>query len=152
MKSSGNSLFREIVAALFVLLFLYTGIEKLTDRSRFESAMEHSDLIHPFARLLSWSIPMLELIIVLLLFLPRLRRIGLISSTILLALFTAYIVYILKFYEQLPCRCGGVIEQMTWKEHLLFNLFFLFMGMVSIIPSNKLNRLIAINRRSRIPV
>ena len=153
MKRDGAfNLFREIVAALFVLLFLYTGIEKLGERGEFEAAMSRSELIEPIASILSWTVPVAELIIVLMLFIPALRRAGLIAATVMMSLFTAYIVYILNYYEKLPCTCGGVIEQMTWKEHMILNIAFLVLGAIAIVPHKSLNRFIAINRRSRIPV
>jgi putative oxidoreductase len=39
-------------------------------------------------------------------------------------LFTFYILYMLLFEKHLPCSCGGVLKEMTWKQHLVFNLFF----------------------------
>jgi hypothetical protein len=145
------TLFQEIVAALFVLLFLYTAIEKLRERYEFEGMMRFSPLISTFAQILSWAVPLTELAIVLLLFFRKTRRVGLLASTILMTLFTGYIIYIMTFAEKLPCSCGGVIQMLGWKEHLLFNLFFLLLGIASLI-SFKYNRSIAINRSSRIPV
>jgi hypothetical protein len=28
-------------------------------------------------------------------------------------------------FAKLPCQCGGVISKMSWKEHVVFNAFFI---------------------------
>lgn len=141
-------IFQEIIAATFVLLFLYTAITKLKDIPFFIGSMEHSPVLRPVASFLGGFIPAIELATVLLLVFPTTRRLGLFISTILMAGFTCYTAYILSNGQQLPCSCGGVLEQMGWSEHLVFNSIFLLLGIISLI-SHK--RFIAINRRSRTP-
>ncbi|MBI5370596.1 MAG: hypothetical protein HZA79_01080 [Sphingobacteriales bacterium] len=140
--------FTEIVAALFVLLFLYTAIMKLRDPGFFAGSMKHSPVLRPIAGFLAGFIPGVELLAVWLLILPATRLAGLILASGLMVLFTAYIACILLSAEPLPCSCGGVIQQLNWREHLLFNLFFLAAGLTSILLRKKN---IAINRSSRIP-
>src|SRR5262245_12002013 len=107
----------EITSALFVLLFLYTSISKFKDLNGFASAISHSTLIGRVSHLLAWMIPSMEAVTVLLLFTPYTRYIGLIVSTILMALFTGYILSIFFFEPTLPCTCGGVIKNLSWKNH-----------------------------------
>jgi hypothetical protein len=69
-------------------------------------------------------VPALELLVACLLVVPGTRKWGLYGSFALMAGFTLYVGYLLAFADDLPCSCGGVIQQMTWGQHLLFNIFF----------------------------
>jgi phage shock protein PspC (stress-responsive transcriptional regulator) len=46
---------------------------------------------------------------------------------------SAYILLMLISDERLPCSCGGVLQQLSWKQHLIFNLFFLLLAVVGIV-------------------
>ncbi|MEJ0031509.1 MAG: MauE/DoxX family redox-associated membrane protein [Bacteroidota bacterium] len=45
-----------------------------------------------------------------------------------MVMFTAYIVVITRFSEYTPCSCGGVLEKMSWDQHLVFNIGFCGVG------------------------
>ena len=114
----------EVIAALLILLFLYTGLSKLHARENFFGVLSFSPLIKSNAYLLSWVIPIVEILIGALLFFPVTRKMGFISSFILMIFFTACIAYMLLFSSNLPCACGGVLRKMSWPQHLVFNIFF----------------------------
>ena len=116
--------FSQIVAAMMVLLLLYTALSKFMDHDRFVGAMRHNPLISPFAVFLSWAVPITETAIVLLLFIPQSRSVGLLAGSILMAMFTCYVAFMLLTSSKLPCTCGGILQAMTWRQHLWFNLFF----------------------------
>lgn len=122
----------DITCGLLILLFAYTAFSKLFTFHRFNSVLSIAPLIGKYSTLFAIIIPALELIIVLLLLLPRTQRTGLISATTLLILFTAYLVYMVLTDPNLPCSCGGAIQQLSWKQHIAFNIFFILVGMVGI--------------------
>lgn len=139
-----------IISSLFVGLFGYTAISKALDIHSFRIAMLKSDLIKPYVKILSYAIPATEIIIALLLLIPVLkirkltiqtRKIGLYASLILMAGFTFYVAYILKYYEHLPCTCGGFINNMTWKQHLVFNISLLLLAAWAIYLTYKQSKL-----------
>jgi len=111
----------EIIALLFVILFLYTGISKLMDYSVFREQIALSPLLAPVSNWVAILLPATEIIISVVLFIPRSRLIGLYASLILMVLFTGYVVYILNYNEHLPCTCGGVLEALSWKQRLILN-------------------------------
>ncbi len=45
-----------------------------------------------------------------------------------MVMFCAYIYIILNYSASVPCSCGGIIEKLGWKEHLVFNLFFVLLA------------------------
>lgn len=114
----------EICSALLILLFVYTGISKFMEVQRFRIVVSQSPLIGSYAGIISKILPMIELATAGLLFIPITRKWGLIASLALMLLFTGYVGYMILFTPHLPCSCGGVIKKLTWREHLVFNLFF----------------------------
>lgn len=62
-KTNFKKSFIEITAALFVLLYLYTGLTKAMHNEDFNAAMKHSPLIALFSEQLAIIIPVIEIII-----------------------------------------------------------------------------------------
>jgi hypothetical protein len=122
----------EIIVALFILLFTYTALNKLIDWFHFKNVLYGAPLIGNKAPFVSRAVPIVELCVSLLLFIPRTRRLGLWGSLALMIVFTAYIGYMLFISSALPCRCGGVLEQMTWNQHFYFNIFFLLLAILGL--------------------
>ncbi|MBV4358775.1 MauE/DoxX family redox-associated membrane protein [Pinibacter aurantiacus] len=112
-----------LTSALFILLFAYTAIDKLMHLRLFYQNLRESILLQPLAPILGLSIPVMELAVTALLFIPMYRSKGFLLATFLMLLFSLYVGYMLAFAEHLPCSCGGLISTMTWQQHLLFNLF-----------------------------
>lgn len=114
-----------VIAAMLIFLYSYTGLSKLAHPDVFVRTIRESPLIHQGADTLAYVIPITELVIVLLLFFERSRRAGFAFSFLLLLLFTLYLAYMIVYAPSLPCSCGGVIAQMSWMQHVWFNLFFM---------------------------
>lgn len=127
-----RSLVCELIVGLLILLFVYTATSKFLEFSSFRYVLSGSPLIGSMAPVVAWAIPALEYAICLLLFFPLTRYWGLLASFVLMLLFTGYIGYMLAFSPQLPCSCGGVIRQLSWKQHLVFNIFFTLLALVGI--------------------
>lgn len=130
----------EIIAALFILLFVYTASSKLLEMHKFQYTIAKSPLIGDFANLISWAVPITEISIAIILLIPKTRLVGLYASTALMAIFTLYIGYMIAFTPKLPCSCGGVIKYMSWNQHLLFNIFFTLLGVWGIMLLRKNNK------------
>jgi hypothetical protein len=64
-------------------------------------------------------------LISLMLVIKRTRLFGLYASFFLMSLFTAYLTIMLNFSYYIPCSCGGVLEYLSWDQHILFNAFFI---------------------------
>lgn len=124
----------EMTVFLLVLLFTYASMSKFLDYNKFVFQMKLSPFI-PIklaAGFLAWSVPVLEIYITVTLLFKRTRRTGLYASLIILSLFEFYIAAMLFSGMHLPCTCGGIISKMSWREHLLFNAFFIVLTSISI--------------------
>jgi len=123
----------EIIYFLLILLFVYAALSKLFNYAEFKSQLTRSPLINNWSAQIANVLPATELITAGLLTINVTRKAGLALSLILMTLFTGYIIYMLLFEKNLPCSCGGVLKQLTWKQHLLFNVFFLLISFAGII-------------------
>ena len=126
-----------IVALLLVVLFLYTGISKLMDYSVFKEQIAESPILAPIAPFIAWALPLVEFAVAVALFIPAWRLWGLYASSVLMLLFTGYIAALLSFSEELPCSCGGILQEMSWQQHLVFNITFTVLSIVSALLEKK---------------
>lgn len=127
----------DIIAALLILLFTYTAVNKLVGLDLFKVLLAQSPGIGDHAGWLYIVIPAVELIIAALLFFPATRLKGLYASFTLMLAFTIYVGYMLYVGGDLPCSCGGAISKMTWQQHLYFNMFFTLAALLAIIMTRK---------------
>lgn len=142
MKSqiSIKSIFVDVVYILYILLFVYAAVSKLLDFENFQVQLGQSPLLSVFASWVSWLVPAAELIIALLLVIPKFRRAGLFAAFGLMTMFTAYIFIILHFSSFVPCSCGGILEKMNWNVHLIFNVIFVILAAAAIIINDGLEK------------
>jgi uncharacterized membrane protein YphA (DoxX/SURF4 family) len=127
----------EIVCFLFILLFVYAALTKLLDYEKFRVQIGQSPLLSSLSGFIAWFIPSVEIVVSIMLALPRLRALGLYMAFTLMVLFTGYIIAILNFNGHVPCSCGGVLEKMGWTEHLVFNIVFVLFAAVGILLHSK---------------
>jgi uncharacterized membrane protein YphA (DoxX/SURF4 family) len=123
----------EIIVFLFIILFVYAALAKLLDYEKFLVQLGQSPLLTAFAGWVAWSIPTVEIIIAVMLAVPRWRNAGLYAAFSLMVMFSAYIVAIVQFSDNIPCSCGGILEGMTWNQHLIFNIFFVLLALTGIV-------------------
>lgn len=121
-----------IICLLYILLFVYAAANKALDFQSFKVQLGQSPLLSAFAEYVAWAIPFIELSIVTLLIIPRFRQFALYASFWLMSMFTAYIVIILNYSSFVPCSCGGILEKLGWKEHLVFNVAFVILAAIAI--------------------
>ncbi|WP_316838134.1 MauE/DoxX family redox-associated membrane protein [Pedobacter nutrimenti] len=123
----------EVISALFILLFIYASLSKVLDFEKFMVELGKSPILSSLADLMAITVPALELIITGLLFIKRSQMIALYSSFCLMVMFTAYIVGILNFSPYVPCSCGGLLQYMSWNQHLVFNVIFVLLAGIAIL-------------------
>jgi hypothetical protein len=114
--------FSDVMATFLIFLFMYTAITKFIDLNGFETTLSLSPYLKKTSSFLAWCIPICEVLISILLFIPSYRKVGLLFGTILMGIFALYIGFIISVSKGLPCTCGGVIEKMSWLQHLIFNI------------------------------
>jgi hypothetical protein len=89
-------------------------------------------------RFVSAFVPIIELGIAGLLISAKYKEFAMYLVSGLMLVFSLYIIWIMEFSADIPCSCGGIINNLTWQEHLLFNSGFLLLGILGIyIQANK---------------
>lgn len=136
LKSKINAIIIEVICLLYVLLFTYAATSKLLDFQHFKIELGQSPLLSAFADWFAVLVPAAEYLTCILIVVPRYRLAGLLCSYGLMVMFTVYIFIILHYTSFVPCSCGGVLEKLGWKEHLIFNLFFVCLSIIAILLYN----------------
>ena len=132
MQKSFRWIVKDGIPILYVSLMIYTAISKLRTYTETREQLSLMPLMDGFSDLVSWLLPVTEIIIGILIFIPITRRKGLYLGTGLMILFTAYVVYLLMYHPHLPCTCGGFLQAFTWPQHLVFNGVFIVLGILAL--------------------
>jgi hypothetical protein len=122
----------EFISYFFILLFCYASISKIMDFENFQIQISESPLLSAYAGFIPLAVIILELIIAGLLCYRKTRNVGLIGSFILMLIFTGYIFIIIRTSVNLPCSCGGILEQMSWHQHLYFNIGCVILSVIAL--------------------
>jgi len=113
------------------LIFLYSALSKTLKFDLFVSNLDESPFFENIGTsFIATFVIVIEYAIPLLLFFDKTTKIGYLMSFVLFFVFTGYIVMILKVSPYLPCSCGGLIETLSWTQHIYFNVFFLVVSMM----------------------
>ncbi len=123
----------DTIAFLFIILFIYAALSKLLDFENFNVQLSNSPVLTKIAGLTSWFIPAVEILLAICLSISRFRLPALYSSLTLMTIFTAYIIAILQFSYTIPCSCGGVLQKLSWQDHLVFNTGFMVLAAAGIL-------------------
>lgn len=122
----------EIITVLNIILFLYTGIAKIQDYTVFKEQLSESPVLAPISNIIAITLPLVEFAVVVLLVIPRWRLKGLYTAFGLMVLFTGYIIALITTSDHLPCSCGGIMEELSWQQHIIFNGLFIILNALAI--------------------
>jgi putative oxidoreductase len=132
----------EIIPGMLILMWSYAAASKLLDFETSRSQMLNQVFPHFIGNILVWAVPLAELITAGLLLFIKTRTAGFYVSLILLLQFTIYIsLLMLNVFGRIPCSCGGILEKMSWGQHLVFNLVFILLTLIALVFTSKERRL-----------
>lgn len=103
----------------------------------FKEQMASSPLLESIAGIMAWALPIGEIFLAIVLFIPAWRVKGLYISGILMTLFTVYVAIILSMDSHLSCSCGGIVEDLSPRQHLLFNSACILLSVLGIMAARK---------------
>ena len=141
MKTRALNLAIEAITAVLLLLWIYTGLSKLIQYDKFRFEAGRSPFLQHVAPWVAAMVPAVELIVAALLIFKRTRIAGLYASLFLMTLFTGYVYIMLHYAYDLSCSCGGIIELLTWEQHLLVNLIVTLLTAIAILLQSRLTML-----------
>lgn len=125
---------QEFIRYAFIILLFYAAVTKFIEYPQFYNDLLNSPVFgnEKVVVFISWFIPIIELATAGILISPKYRNVGMYLASGLILLFTVYIIWVLEFSENIPCSCGGIINNLSWQEHLIFNSCFLLLGLIGI--------------------
>ena len=108
---------------VLVLIWTYTGMDKLIQFESSRKAFLNQTFPSELAEVLAYSVPLLELLLALLLLFSVTRWWGYLGSILLFTVFTTYVGLIwVGAFPRVPCNCAGILESMGWAEHFILNV------------------------------
>ncbi|WP_369411481.1 MauE/DoxX family redox-associated membrane protein [Longitalea luteola] len=137
IKSNVNKTVIETIVFLYAILFLYSGISKLTEFNVFKQQLSESPILGPISSLVAVALPWIEFLIVIMLIIPKWRLKGFYAALVLMASFTLYIILLLSISDKLPCSCGGVLSELSWTQHIVLNGIYILICVIGIILQRK---------------
>jgi uncharacterized membrane protein YphA (DoxX/SURF4 family) len=133
MKTKVKMVMLDIITGSFIVLFVYAAGNKLFDHQKFLIELGKSPVLFPFVSWIVWFLPLFELLVAGALIIQKTRQFALYASFCLMVIFTTYILIILNFSEYIPCSCGGILENMSWRQHFWFNTIFICFGVIGLL-------------------
>lgn len=126
-----------LISGLIAALFFYAAFSKLMDYDKSRWEMRNQIFPLAIANLLTWLVPAIEITLSFLLLFPNTRKIALWASILLLTTFTLYIAIVMTgAFGRIPCSCGGILKNMSYGTHLIFNLFFVALALLGLAIEN----------------
>jgi uncharacterized membrane protein YphA (DoxX/SURF4 family) len=122
-----------IVAVLLIILFVHAGLIKWLDYTTFKNQLSVYPLLSPFAGVIAWLFPAMELFVACLLISGRARTLGLSLSVGLMTLLSGYIIFLLNTGYNVPCACETLLGFTSWPAQLKFNLVFLLVALSGLL-------------------
>lgn len=120
-----------------VMLFIYAGLVKVLSVETFQQQLYQSPVIAGKAvPIVSYVLPIYEILLALLLISDRLRTIALALSFFTMLFFTLYLIGLVSFAERVPCSCGGILGHMSYPVHIAFNAVFTLISLWLLLQKN----------------
>ena len=135
-----KNIISELIIFILILIWAYTFASKIFDFDTFNRQIKGAYLLSAGGNVLPYILQAGHLGIVILLLNKNWRKAGLLSSLMVLTIYTAYLIYILKFAPSIPCSCIAVIRGMNWNDQLYFNFIALAINFIGLITFFSLKR------------
>ncbi|RKE80832.1 MauE/DoxX family redox-associated membrane protein [Chryseobacterium sp. AG363] len=135
-----KNIISELIIFILILLWAYTFASKIFDFDTFNRQIKGAYLLSAGGYVLPYVLQAAHLGIVILLIKKNWRGLGLLASLTVIIIYTAYLIYILKFAPSIPCSCIAVFRGMNWNDQLYFNFIALAINSIGLITFSSLKR------------
>jgi uncharacterized membrane protein YphA (DoxX/SURF4 family) len=119
----------------FILIFLwtYTGLDKLIRFEQSRKAFHNQTFPAELAEILSYAVPIAEILLAILLVWSISRWWGYLGSLLLLTVFLSYVGLIwVGAFPRVPCNCAGLLDSMGWDAHMILNLSLMILSIAGL--------------------
>jgi hypothetical protein len=128
----------ELIASALIVLFLYAAFSQVIFHKTYLAQFNHSTSSGLLSGIIVWTLPVLQLLLIWLLWRSQTRLAGLISALVAVSLFTIYLFIMLPAGSKSACRCGELWQKASLEVNILFNLAIILLSAVGIILVGRL--------------
>jgi hypothetical protein len=125
----------EVIYMILILNFFYEGIYKIAYWSSFSIWLHHAPLLKPIWVILTYAIPLGEIILALSLISPTYRLTALYISIPVLIVFILWIMGVFLFTHRLFWPYHALWKKPTWMEKMMISLGFCWLAFIAIVFS-----------------
>ena len=119
-------------------LWGYTAFDKFIHWQESYRAFLNQPFPRQWAEVLAYTIPGVEILLLILLIFPKSRWWGFLGSLLLLTSFTVYVGMVwIGVFPEVPCNCAGLINLLNWESHLVLNLGCLIIAIAGLRLSKR---------------
>lgn len=124
----------QTICFLLCILFFYAASMKAMEFSQFTADIAKSPLLANIPPVITGVLTIVtEVVAAILVALPGTRKAGLYLSAFLMLSFSLYMSVLYFFYTNIPCSCGGILGQMGYPTHIVFNIAFTLLAFTGIL-------------------
>ncbi|PAM92098.1 hypothetical protein B4N84_25125 [Flavobacterium sp. IR1] len=129
--------FSRTVAFLMAFVFFYASTTKFFELKKFYYQLGKSPLIpYGYNEYVGNGVLLIELFVVYLVYKNNIKYSLLISFSLMI-FFSFYIGYLMYFSYYIPCSCGGILGDLSWRDHLIFNVLLTIFSALGYVFENK---------------
>lgn len=131
-------IFREVIIYSFLVLFVYVATDKLYHYREFTNVLT---LVPFFGKYHSITAPLIiavQIVISVMLLLPKWKALGLHATLILLVIFTSCLIIMLCYTKVLPCSCAGIAASLSWKAQMWLNILLIALAGLGILSTHQI--------------
>lgn len=123
-----------IITGFLIALWAYACFSKLLALHKFKKALMVQVFPKWVGKILLVMLPLTELALIALLWMPETRLLGMLLSLFLLLAFTIYIAgAVFQVYDRYPCACGGIFGRIGWYKHFRVNVMLTLIALIGVI-------------------
>lgn len=139
----------EIICFLLMLHFFYEGIYKITYLSHYSFYITHAPLLSPVGKVLTYIVPIGEIILSVMIMLPRFRKAASYMVIVVQFAFVVWVMSVYLFTHYLFWPYHALWNEPTWMQKMIFALalswlaftVIILSGNITLIRNKKLNTL-----------
>ncbi|WP_271765550.1 MauE/DoxX family redox-associated membrane protein [Aquimarina algiphila] len=130
-------LLKTFLIYVFILFFAYTGFYKVLHLDAFKFNIARTAVFPEyFINIIPYGVIALEFTVIF--FLMYKKKTGVILFAISMLVFSIYIILLYKYGRYEVCGCGGVLNGLEFKYHLIINIIFLLLALSVIYLNHKI--------------
>ncbi len=132
-----SQIIRSFLIYVFILFYAYTGFYKVLNLDAFKFNIARTAVFPEyFINVIPYLVIILEFTVII--FLIFRKKIGTILFAASMLIFSIYIILLYQHGRYEVCGCGGVLNGLEFRYHLLINLIFLLLALSVIYLNHKI--------------